>query len=93
MRVDSRVRRRGGRAEGGAVRFACEGDEPAESDIDLAVSGGERFDAFYRRVQDDLWSLLKVDVVNLDVVNLDEPISEDLKHEIAIYGMVLYEKV
>lgn len=66
----------------------AKGKNRPKSDIDLAVSGGERFDAFYRRVQDDLWSLLKV-----DVVNLDEPMSEDLKREIAIYGMVLYEKV
>lgn len=64
----------------------AKGTNRPKSDIDLAVNGGEHFDAFYRRVQDDLWSLLKV-----DVVNLDEPISEGLKREITTYGKVLYE--
>ena len=48
-----------------------------KSDIDLAVAGCP-----------DLWSLLKV-----DVINLDEPISSSLRAEIERSGKVLYEKV
>lgn len=66
----------------------AKGTNRPKSDIDLAVNGGARFESFQRRVQDDLWSLLKV-----DIVNLDEPISDELRREIATTGKVLYEKV
>lgn len=60
----------------------------SKSDIDLAVRGCRRFDELNRHLQDDLWSLLKV-----DVINLDEPVTEELRREIAASGKVLYEKV
>ena len=56
-----------------------------KSDIDLAVAGCPDFN---RLEQDNLWSLLKV-----DVINLDEPISSSLRAEIERSGKVLYEKV
>lgn len=59
-----------------------------KSDIDLAVSGCPDFDALESRLRDDLWSLLDV-----DVINLDEPISDELRKEIKRTGKVLYEKV
>ena len=59
-----------------------------KSDIDLAVSGGGDIDGFVDDVQERLWSLLRV-----DVVNLDEPVSEELRAEIARDGKVLYEAV
>ena len=59
-----------------------------KSDIDLAIEGCPDFDALEDRFQEELWSLLR-----LDIVNLDDTISEDLRQEIARDGKVLYEKV
>lgn len=59
-----------------------------KSDIDLAVSGGGDVDGFVDDVQERLWSLLRV-----DVVNLDGPVSEELRSEIARDGKALYEAV
>ncbi|KAB8287708.1 nucleotidyltransferase family protein [Bifidobacterium avesanii] len=64
------------------------GTNRPKSDIDLAVSGCPDFDRLERRLQDELWSLLKVDVINLDA-----PISESLRREIERDGRTLYEKV
>ncbi|PJM75752.1 nucleotidyltransferase family protein [Bifidobacterium simiarum] len=66
----------------------AKGTNRPKSDIDLAIRGCARFDRLERMLQDDLWSLLKI-----DVVNLDEPISDELRNEIATSGKVLYEKV
>lgn len=64
------------------------GDNLPKSDIDLAVEGCANFDALYEDLQERLWSLLKV-----DVVNLDGPVSDELRAEIARDGRVLYEEV
>lgn len=58
------------------------------SDIDLAVEGCPDFYRLSDRLQDELWSLLRVDVVNLDA-----DVSEELRREIARDGRVLYEEV
>ena len=52
------------------------------------VAGCPDFNRLEQNLQDNLWSLLKV-----DVINLDEPISESLRAEIERSGKVLYEKV
>lgn len=59
-----------------------------KSDIDIAVEGCPDFAALEDRLQEGLWSLLKI-----DVVNLDGPLSESLRHEIAKDGKVLYEEI
>ena len=64
------------------------GDNATRSDIDLAVEGCPHFSEYERDLQERLWSLLKV-----DVVNLDESISPDLRADIIRDGKVLYEKV
>ena len=58
-----------------------------KSDIDIAIEGCPDFAALEERLQAELWSLLR-----LDVINLDAPISEDLRYEIARDGRALYEK-
>lgn len=58
------------------------------SDIDLAIEGRPDFAALEDRLQEELWSLLR-----LDVVNLDDHISQELRDEIERDGKVLYEKV
>ena len=80
-------------AESGARRVVlfgsrAKGTNRPKSDTDLAVAGCPDFDSLEDRLRNDLWSLLKV-----DVINLDGPISESLRTEIAHTGKVLYEKV
>lgn len=63
------------------------GDHRERSDIDLAVSGGNTTE-FSFAVNEELWTLLM-----FDVVNLDEPVRKELLSEIERDGVVLYEKV
>lgn len=79
--------------EAGARRVVLFGSRAREtgqprSDIDLAIEGCPDFPALEDRLQNELWSLLR-----LDVVNLDELSSDDLRAEIARDGKVLYEEV
>lgn len=64
------------------------GDNHAKSDIDVAVEGCSSFDRLEDRLQNELWPLLSIDVINLDTCT-----SEDLRAEIKRDGKVLYEKV
>ena len=64
------------------------GDARPKSDIDLAVEGCPDATAFEDRLQNELWSLLRI-----DFVNLDEAVSSDLRAEIARDGVVLYEEI
>lgn len=64
------------------------GDCGEKSDIDIAVFGCRDFAAFYDRVQEELWSLLEV-----DIINGDSGISPELERGIERDGRVLYEKV
>jgi predicted nucleotidyltransferase len=63
------------------------GDNFERSDIDLAVSGGDALN-FYFDVEEEAWTLLM-----FDVVNLDEGISEELRAEINRDGVILYEEM
>lgn len=62
------------------------GDNRERSDIDLAVSGGN-ITEFIFDIEEDVWTLLM-----FDVVNLDGPVQKELLAEIAKDGVVLYEK-
>lgn len=62
------------------------GDAGPKSDIDIAVEGCDQFEDLVDDLQERLWSLLGVDVVNLDNVT-----SEALKADIERDGRVLYE--
>ena len=59
-----------------------------KSDIDIVIEGCPNFASLEDRLQEELWSLLKI-----DVVNLDGPLSESLREEIARDGKVLYEEI
>lgn len=63
------------------------GDHSERSDIDLAVSGGNSFD-FYYDLEENAWTLLM-----FDVVDLDKGIGEELRDEICRDGVILYEEV
>ncbi len=59
-----------------------------KSDIDVAVTGARDFGELYDALQNDVWSLLEIDVVDLDAA-----ISNDLREEISRDRVVLYEEV
>ena len=63
------------------------GDNHERSDIDLAVTGGDILN-FSFDVDEEVWTLL-----NFDVIDLDRGISADLQAEIDRDGVIIYEKV
>ena len=63
------------------------GDNWERSDIDLAVSGGNIAE-FSDEADEKIWTLLLI-----DVVNLDRGISDELRKEIERDGVLLYEEV
>ena len=64
------------------------GTAAEKSDIDLAVWGCPNFHRLENRLDNELWSLLQ-----LDVVNMDESSSRELLGEVLRDGKVLYEEV
>lgn len=64
------------------------GTAEEKSDIDLAVWGCPDFPHLEDRLDNELWSLLQ-----LDVVNMDESSSHELLEEVLKDGKVLYEEV
>lgn len=65
------------------------GDNKPKSDIDIAVYGCVNFDGFQLKIDEELWSLLHVDIINMD----SKYISDELIREINKDGRVLYEKI
>ena len=63
-------------------------DHMEKSDIDLAVYGCADCDNFYYDIQEKVWTLLE-----FDIINMEEKVSESLRQEISRDGVVLYEKV
>ena len=63
------------------------GDNTDRSDVDLAVSGGNALD-FHYELEEEAWTLLM-----FDVVDLDRGITEELQEELDRDGVVLYEEV
>ena len=59
-----------------------------KSDIDLAIYGCADFGGLSDSLNEDLWSLLKLDIINMD----DKYVSAELVSEIEKDGVVLYEK-
>ncbi len=64
------------------------GTAEEKSDIDLAVWGCPDFPHLEDRLDNELWSLLR-----LDVVDMDESSSHELLEEVLKDGKVLYEEV
>lgn len=63
------------------------GDFKEKSDIDLAFSGGDAA-RFVLDVNEETSTLLF-----FDIVNLEEPVQEELRRSIEKEGVLLYEKV
>lgn len=65
------------------------GDNGPKSDIDLAIYGCKNFAVLIEQMNEELWSLLQLDIINMDGSN----ISEELKKEIERDGVILYDKI
>lgn len=65
------------------------GTNHEKSDIDIAIYGCKEFDKLKDKIDEELWSLLGVDIINMD----SKYISDELIKEIEKDGVVLYEKV
>ena len=65
------------------------GTNQPKSDIDLAVYGCEDFGELSDSLNEELWTLLKLDIINMD----DEYVSSALIAEIERDGKILYEKI
>lgn len=63
------------------------GDYGRASDIDLAVSGGD-FTQFCLNIEENTWTLLK-----FDIINLDDSLEPDFRAMIQKEGVTLYEKI
>ena len=63
------------------------GDYGRASDIDLAVSGGD-FTQFCLNIEENAWTLLK-----FDIINLDDPLEPDFRAMIQKEGVTFYEKI
>ena len=69
------------------VLFGSRGEQRSKSDIDLAVFGGDQV-RFALDVEEEAPTLL-----SFDFVNMDGPVSQELKERVAREGVVLYEEV
>lgn len=65
------------------------GTNHPKSDIDIAIYGCSKFDEFKIKIDEELWSLLKVDIVNMD----ESYVSQKLISEIERDGVILYEEI
>ncbi len=64
------------------------GTHQKKSDLDLAVYGCRDFTGLTFAMQEEVWTLLKI-----DLIDMNEAVSEDLKSDIERDGVVLYEKI
>ncbi len=65
------------------------GDYQRKSDIDLAIYGCQDFLEFSAHLEEEIWSLLRLDLINMSAM----PVSEELIDEIERDGVVLYEAI
>jgi predicted nucleotidyltransferase len=65
------------------------GTHQKKSDIDLAVYGCSDFTRFSLSIEENVWTLLEFDLIQMD----ETAVSEELKTEIERDGIVIYEKI
>lgn len=65
------------------------GDNTKKSDIDLAVYGCADFGKLCDQLNEELWSLLELDIIDMD----SKYLSQELVDQINRDGVVIYEKV
>lgn len=65
------------------------GDNQEKSDIDIAVYGCSNFLKLKMKIDEELWSLLHVDIINMDDYNISQELIDEISRDV----VVLYEKV
>ena len=60
-----------------------------KSDIDIAVYGCKHFFEFRDRVEEEVWTLLRFDMIDMS----QNYISRELEEEIKKDGVIIYEKI
>ena len=65
------------------------GTNNEKSDIDIAIYGCNNFEKLKDKIDEELWSLLNVDIINMN----SKYVSDELIKEIEKDGVVLYEKI
>lgn len=65
------------------------GDHREKSDIDLAIYGCQDFLELSDQLEEELWSLLQLDLIDMNGVS----VSKELIDEIERDGVILYEAV
>lgn len=64
------------------------GTHQKKSDLDLAIYGCHNFAGFSIAMQEEIWTLLQ-----MDLIDMNEPVSAELISEIDRDGVVVYEKI
>ncbi|MCI9441424.1 MAG: nucleotidyltransferase domain-containing protein [Ruminococcus sp.] len=70
------------------ILFGSRATHQEKRDLDLAVYGCADFPEFSFSMQEEVWTLLK-----MDLIDMNETVSEELISEIERDGVVIYEKV
>lgn len=65
------------------------GDYQEKSDIDLAVYGCQDFLEFSCQLEEEIWSLLRLDLIDMNSVSVSKGLIDEIERD----GVVLYEAV
>ena len=65
------------------------GDNQPKSDIDLAVYGCKDYQKFVEELNEELWSLLQLDIINMDDTNISEVLIKEIERD----GVDLHDKI
>lgn len=65
------------------------GDYQEKSDIDLAVYGCQDFLEFSCQLEEEIWSLLRLDLIDMNSISVSKGLIDEIERD----GVVLYEAV
>lgn len=60
-----------------------------KSDIDLAVFGCPDFTELYFDMNENLWTLLELDLIDMEKLDADSELAREIRRD----GVVIYEKI
>lgn len=60
-----------------------------KSDIDLAVFGCRDFTELYFDMNENLWTLLELDLIDMEKLDADSELAREIRRD----GVVIYEKI
>lgn len=65
------------------------GDNREKSDIDLAIYGCPDFINLSNQLEEELWTLLQLDLIDMDGISISKELIEEIERD----GVILYEEV